>query len=106
MTWGELWGGEHWSHPGCGRDSGHIRQPASISAEFKVQVLEASIIAFQLFCFGEDFLLSLTILVTDPVFFKNFIDFRERGREREIRICCSAYLSICWLLLLCALTGD
>ena len=27
-------------------------------------------------------------------------------RERETSICCSAYLCIHWLLLVCALTGD
>ena len=35
------------------------------------------------------------------------IDFRKReeGRERETSICCSTYLRIHWLLLVCALTG-
>ena len=31
---------------------------------------------------------------------------RERERERETLICCSPYLYIHWLLLICALTGD
>ena len=38
-----------------------------------------------------------------------FIDFQERERSRgrgETLICCSAYLCIHWLSLLCALTGD
>ena len=45
-----------------------------------------------------------------------FIDFRERKgggwgenrevEERETSICCSTYLCIYWLILVCALTGD
>ena len=49
-----------------------------------------------------------------------FIDFRERGmwrgretyrerekvRQRKTSICCSTYLCIHWLILVCALTGD
>ena len=31
---------------------------------------------------------------------------KEEGRERETLICCSTYLCIHWLLLVCALTGD
>ena len=30
----------------------------------------------------------------------------ERGRERETLICCSTYLCIHWLILVCTLTGD
>ena len=36
---------------------------------------------------------------------KKSIDFRE-GRERETLICCFTYLSIHWLILVCAPTGD
>ena len=31
---------------------------------------------------------------------------RERERERESESCCSTYLYIHWLILVCALTGD
>ena len=44
------------------------------------------------------------------LFFKNFIYlFKSNGkggRERETSICCSTYLCIHWLILVCALTGD
>lgn len=44
------------------------------------------------------------------VYFK--IDFRDRGEKRErkkntrTQICCSIYLCICWLFLVCVLTGN
>ena len=31
---------------------------------------------------------------------------RERERERETLLCCSTYLRVHWLLLVCALTRD
>ena len=39
-----------------------------------------------------------------------FIDFRDGGREREKKktpsMCCSTYLHIHWLILVCVLTGS
>ena len=40
-----------------------------------------------------------------PLLLFHFL-FWEREREREISICCSTYLCILWLLLVCALTRD
>ena len=40
------------------------------------------------------------VLLAYSVFFKNWF------REIEILVCCSTYLCICWLILLCALTTD
>ena len=58
----------------------------------------------------------LLLSSTSFLFFK-FIDFREEGgsggkgreereRKKKTSICCSTYLCICWLIPVCALTGD
>ena len=54
------------------------------------------------------------IEITTIAVFKNFIDFRETGREgrrerepdKEREVCCSTYLCTHWLILVCALTKD
>lgn len=46
-----------WLHPGGGTDSGHIRQPSSLHLSLR----------HELFWFVWGFLLSLTVLVADPM---------------------------------------
>ena len=41
-----------------------------------------------------------------PLIFKKNFERKRKAGEREISTCCSTYLCIHWLILVCPLTGD